>query len=196
MLVTIRRALLSVSDKTGLVDFARALAARKVELLSTGGTARLLARSGHRGDRRRHVHRLSRDHGRARQDAASARAWRPAGPARHRRCRHGEARHPAHRPAGGEPLSIRRDRRQTRTAPTPKPSRTSTSAGPRWCAPRRRITNRSPSSSIRPTIARVLADLEANDGATSIDTRSALAAKAFAHTAKYDTMVSAYLLGS
>ena len=39
MLVTIRRALLSVSDKTGLVDFARALAARKVELLSTGGTA-------------------------------------------------------------------------------------------------------------------------------------------------------------
>ena len=41
----------------------------------------------------------------------------------------------------------------------------------------------------------VLADLEANDGATSIDTRSELAAKAFAHTAKYDTMVSAYLLG-
>ena len=41
----------------------------------------------------------------------------------------------------------------------------------------------------------VLADLDANDGATSIDTRSGLAAKAFAHTAKYDTMVSEYLLG-
>ena len=38
----IRRALLSVSDKTGLVDFARALVALDVELLSTGGTARLL----------------------------------------------------------------------------------------------------------------------------------------------------------
>jgi phosphoribosylaminoimidazolecarboxamide formyltransferase/IMP cyclohydrolase len=38
----IQRALLSVSDKTGLLDFARALADRKVELLSTGGTARLL----------------------------------------------------------------------------------------------------------------------------------------------------------
>ena len=37
--------------------------------------------------------------------------------------------------------------------------------------------------------ARVLADLDANAGATSIDTRSSLAAKAFAHTAKYDTMV-------
>jgi phosphoribosylaminoimidazolecarboxamide formyltransferase/IMP cyclohydrolase len=34
----IRRALLSVSDKTGLVDFAKALASRNVELLSTGGT--------------------------------------------------------------------------------------------------------------------------------------------------------------
>lgn len=39
----IRRALLSVSDKTGIVPFARALAARGVELLSTGGTLRALA---------------------------------------------------------------------------------------------------------------------------------------------------------
>ncbi len=42
-LLPIRRALLSVSDKTGIVDFARALVERGVELLSTGGTARLLA---------------------------------------------------------------------------------------------------------------------------------------------------------
>jgi len=40
--VQIRRALLSVSDKTGLLDLARALAARDVELLSTGGTAKAL----------------------------------------------------------------------------------------------------------------------------------------------------------
>jgi phosphoribosylaminoimidazolecarboxamide formyltransferase / IMP cyclohydrolase len=39
-------ALLSVSDKTGIVDFARALAAQHVRLLSTGGTARLLADAG------------------------------------------------------------------------------------------------------------------------------------------------------
>jgi len=38
----VKRALLSVSDKTGLVDFARALADMGVELLSTGGTAKLL----------------------------------------------------------------------------------------------------------------------------------------------------------
>ena len=46
MLVKIRRALLSVSDKTGLVDFARALRARNVELLSTGGSARALRDAG------------------------------------------------------------------------------------------------------------------------------------------------------
>ncbi len=42
----IQRALLSVSDKTGLIDFARALAERGVELLSTGGTARALREAG------------------------------------------------------------------------------------------------------------------------------------------------------
>jgi len=42
----VRRALLSVSDKNGLVDLARALAARHIEILSTGGTARLLAQHG------------------------------------------------------------------------------------------------------------------------------------------------------
>ena len=44
--VTIRRALLSVSDKRGLVELGRALAARGVELLSTGGTAAALIAAG------------------------------------------------------------------------------------------------------------------------------------------------------
>ncbi|MES1163564.1 MAG: bifunctional phosphoribosylaminoimidazolecarboxamide formyltransferase/IMP cyclohydrolase, partial [Rhizobacter sp.] len=39
-------ALLSVSDKSGIVDFARALHGQGVKLLSTGGTARLLADNG------------------------------------------------------------------------------------------------------------------------------------------------------
>ncbi|HTN51073.1 MAG TPA: bifunctional phosphoribosylaminoimidazolecarboxamide formyltransferase/IMP cyclohydrolase [Anaeromyxobacter sp.] len=42
----VRRALVSVSDKTGLVPFARRLAALGVELLSTGGTQRALAEAG------------------------------------------------------------------------------------------------------------------------------------------------------
>ncbi|WP_027154587.1 bifunctional phosphoribosylaminoimidazolecarboxamide formyltransferase/IMP cyclohydrolase [Mesorhizobium sp. WSM2561] len=45
-LVPVRRALLSVFDKTGLIDFARALAAAGVELVSTGGTAKAIAEAG------------------------------------------------------------------------------------------------------------------------------------------------------
>ena len=42
----VRRALLSVTDKTGLVEFARQLTAMRVELISTGGTARALREGG------------------------------------------------------------------------------------------------------------------------------------------------------
>ncbi|MBN8598884.1 MAG: bifunctional phosphoribosylaminoimidazolecarboxamide formyltransferase/IMP cyclohydrolase [Planctomycetes bacterium] len=45
-LVTIRRAILSVSDKTGLIEFARALARRDIEIISTGGTAAALEKAG------------------------------------------------------------------------------------------------------------------------------------------------------
>src|ERR1700712_3761943 len=45
-IVAIRRALISVSDKSGLVPFAQALAARGVEILSTGGSAKTLREAG------------------------------------------------------------------------------------------------------------------------------------------------------
>jgi phosphoribosylaminoimidazolecarboxamide formyltransferase/IMP cyclohydrolase len=45
-LAPLRRALISVSDKTGVVEFARALSQRGVEILSTGGTCRLLREEG------------------------------------------------------------------------------------------------------------------------------------------------------
>ncbi len=44
--MTIQRALLSVSDKTGLIEFARALSQAGVELLSTGGTAKAIRDAG------------------------------------------------------------------------------------------------------------------------------------------------------
>ena len=43
---TIRRALISVSDKTGLIEFARALVGRGIQLISTGGTAKALRDEG------------------------------------------------------------------------------------------------------------------------------------------------------
>src|SRR5262245_10598671 len=42
----VQRALISVYDKTGIVEFARALAELQVEIVSTGGTSRLLAANG------------------------------------------------------------------------------------------------------------------------------------------------------
>ncbi|PYM76945.1 MAG: IMP cyclohydrolase, partial [Candidatus Rokuibacteriota bacterium] len=42
----VRRALISVHDKTGIVAFSQALTALGVEILSTGGTAKLLRESG------------------------------------------------------------------------------------------------------------------------------------------------------
>jgi phosphoribosylaminoimidazolecarboxamide formyltransferase/IMP cyclohydrolase len=42
-MLSIKRALISVSDKSGIVDFAKALAEQGIEILSTGGTAKLLA---------------------------------------------------------------------------------------------------------------------------------------------------------
>ena len=45
-MATIRRAILSVTDKTGLAEFAKRLTAMQVELVSTGGTAKLLRDCG------------------------------------------------------------------------------------------------------------------------------------------------------
>ena len=45
-LTPIRRALISVSDKSGLVEFARALVELGVEIISTGGTARAIRDAG------------------------------------------------------------------------------------------------------------------------------------------------------
>jgi phosphoribosylaminoimidazolecarboxamide formyltransferase/IMP cyclohydrolase len=44
--MAVQRALISVFDKTGIVEFARRLAALKIEILSTGGTAKLLREAG------------------------------------------------------------------------------------------------------------------------------------------------------
>src|SRR5205814_2122322 len=62
----VNRALLSVSDKSGLIDFARALVGHGIELISTGGTAKEIAEAGRPGGARR-AHRQRR-----RDDAAAA----------------------------------------------------------------------------------------------------------------------------
>ena len=72
----VERALLSVFDKTGIVELARRLAALKIEIVSTGGTAKLLREAGCNGARRFRFDRMAGDAGRAREDAAPESARR------------------------------------------------------------------------------------------------------------------------
>ena len=108
----IKQALISVSDKTGVLELARALSAMGVNILSTGGTAKLLADNGVAGDRSRRLHRLPGNAGWPGQDPASEGAWRHPGAARFSRAcgRAGTAWHSDHRHGRGEPLSVRADR--------------------------------------------------------------------------------------
>jgi phosphoribosylaminoimidazolecarboxamide formyltransferase/IMP cyclohydrolase len=194
MLVTIKRALLSVSDKTGLVEFARALVARRVELLSTGGTARALRDAGlpvvdvgtYTGFPEIMDGRVKTLHPRVHGGLLGRRGVDDAVMEQHDIPR----------------IDLLAVNLYPFAATVAKPDCTYAEAienidigGPAMVRAASK-NHESVTVIVDPAdYAQVLADLDANDGATSIDTRSELAAKAFAHTAKYDTMVSAYLLG-
>ena len=142
--MAIRCALLSVSDKTGLLPFAAALAERGVTLLSTGGTAKALAAAGIAGRDGRELHRLARGHGRPREDAAPARARR-----------HPDARRAPttaiSSASAAQPIDLvvvnlypfEKTLAQAGVAARGDRSRTSTSAARRWCAARPRTTRAS-----------------------------------------------------
>jgi phosphoribosylaminoimidazolecarboxamide formyltransferase/IMP cyclohydrolase len=193
MLVTIRRALLSVSDKTGLVDFARQLAARKVELLSTGGTARLLIDAGipvievsaYTGFPEIMDGRVKTLHPRVHGGLLGRRGIDEAVMAKH----------------DIPPIDLLVVNLYPFAQTVAKPDCTYADAienidigGPAMVRAASK-NHESVTVIVDPAdYALVAADLDSNAGATSIDTRSRLAAKAFAHTARYDTMVSNYLM--
>ena len=77
--VPVRRAIVSVADKAGLVPFGRALASLGVEIVSTGSTAALLDEAGVPVRAVADVTGLPRDDGRAGQDAASRHPRRDPG---------------------------------------------------------------------------------------------------------------------
>ena len=191
MSAPIAQALLSVSDKTGLVEFARGLAALGVKLLSTGGTAKALADAGlagHRiGDytgfpemldgRVKTLHPKVHGGILARRDVPAHAAALAA--------------HGIPRSTSSSSTSIRFARpSRSAAARSTKRSRTSTSAARRWCAPRRRTRRTSASSSIRRTTRALLAELARTASALSDATRFALARKAFSHTAAYDGAIA------
>ena len=185
MRTKITRALLSVYDKTGLVELARGLqrprrasscrraarprrsptpASRSPTVDDVTGCPRCSTTGSSRCTRRSTA---------ASSPTAASRRTAPTS------SQHGIA---AVRPRRVEPLPVR--------AATPA-SRPSTSAARRWCAPRRRTTRGSPSSRARRSTTPCSRSCDANDGTVGDDTRRALALEAFAHTAAYDAAIVA-----
>jgi phosphoribosylaminoimidazolecarboxamide formyltransferase/IMP cyclohydrolase len=195
LLTPVRRALLSVSDKTGIVEFARELKERGIELLSTGGTAKLLVNHGisvkevaeHTGfpeimggrvktlhpkihggllGRRGLDEAVMRAHDIVPIDLLAVNLYPFAATVSRAGCSYDDA---VDNIDIGGPAMVRAAAKN----------------------------HASVTVVVDPSDYRALLDeLAANQGATNVAMRQKLAAKAFAHTAQYDAMVSAYFTGA
>ena len=192
MLLPVRRALLSVSDKTGLVELARWLASQNIEILSTGGTARLLLNAGltvrevssYTGFPEIMDGRVKTLHPKIHGGLLGRRGVDDAVMALHQiapidllvvnlypfaetvsrpNCGYAEAIE--HIDIGGPAMLRAAAKNHDSVSVVVDPS----------------------------DYATVLEELQAHAGHTTLALRSRLAAKVFAHTARYDTMVASYL---
>ena len=195
-LVKITRALISVSDKTGLIEFARALADRGVALLSTGGTAAAIKAAGlavtdvseHTGFPEMMDGRVKTLHPKVHGGLLAIR-----GNAEH------DASAKAHDIAPIDLLVVNL-----------YPFEATVAAGASYDHCIENIDIGGPAM-IRAAAKnhdgvavvvtpddyqRVLSELASNDGATTLATRKALAAKAYARTAAYDAAISTWFAGA
>jgi phosphoribosylaminoimidazolecarboxamide formyltransferase/IMP cyclohydrolase len=195
LLNVVRRALLSVSDKTGIVEFARELNERGVELLSTGGTAKLLMHHGisvkevaaYTGFPEIMGGRLKTLHPKIHGGLLGRRGIDDAVMQDH----------------GIEPIDLLAVNLYPFAATVARPGCTYEDAvenidigGPAMVRAAAK-NHASVAVIVDPADYRGLLDeLAANQGRTNSGLRRQLAAKAFAHTAQYDAMVSAYFTGA
>jgi phosphoribosylaminoimidazolecarboxamide formyltransferase / IMP cyclohydrolase len=191
----VRRALLSVSDKTGIVEFARELRERGIELLSTGGTAKLLTSHGipvkevaeHTGFPEIMGGRVKTLHPKIHGGLLGRRGLDEAVMREH----------------AIEPIDLLAVNLYPFAATVSRPDCTYEDAvdnidigGPAMVRAAAK-NHASVTVVVDPQDYRSLLDeLAANQGGTHIAMRQKLAAKAFAHTAQYDAMVSAYFTGA
>jgi phosphoribosylaminoimidazolecarboxamide formyltransferase / IMP cyclohydrolase len=195
LLTPVRRALLSVSDKTGVVEIARALHARGIALLSTGGTAKLLAQEGipvrevsdytgfpeimdgrvktlhpriHGGllGRRGLDENVMQSHGIEPIDLLIVNLYPFAAAVARSDCSYADAIENID--VGGPAMLRAAAKNHASVAVIVDPA----------------------------DYDALLAELAVHGGQTSLELRQRLAAKAFAHTAQYDAMVAAFLSGA
>jgi phosphoribosylaminoimidazolecarboxamide formyltransferase/IMP cyclohydrolase len=195
VLTPVRRALLSVSDKTGIVEFARELRERGIELLSTGGTAKLLTSHGipvkevaeHTGFPEIMGGRVKTLHPKIHGGLLGRRGLDEAVMREH----------------AIEPIDLLAVNLYPFAATVSRPDCTYEDAvdnidigGPAMV--RAAAKNHAfVTVVVDPQDYRAILDeLAANQGGTNIAMRQKLSAKAFAHTAQYDAMVSAYFTGA
>jgi phosphoribosylaminoimidazolecarboxamide formyltransferase/IMP cyclohydrolase len=194
--IRIRQALISVSDKTGLVELARALAELRVSILSTGGTAKLLSSGGVRvtevadytgypemlDGRLKTLHPKIHGGLLARRDLPEHMA--------------------AIKDAGAEPIDLVVVNLYPFQQTVARADCTFDEAienidigGPSMV--RAAAKNHAGVAVVTDPAdyAAVLAEMKARGGALSAATRFALARKAFAHTAAYDAAIANYLTG-
>jgi phosphoribosylaminoimidazolecarboxamide formyltransferase/IMP cyclohydrolase len=195
VLTPVRRALLSVSDKTGIVEFARELKERGIELLSTGGTAKLLTSHGisvkevaeHTGFPEIMGGRLKTLHPKIHGGLLGRRGVDENIMTTHEI----------------EPIDLLAVNLYPFAATVSRPDCTYEDAvenidigGPAMVRAAAK-NHTSVTVVVDPGDYRELLDeLAANQGGTNVAMRQKLAAKAFAHTAQYDAMVSAYFTGA
>jgi phosphoribosylaminoimidazolecarboxamide formyltransferase / IMP cyclohydrolase len=190
--MTIRRALLSVSDKDGLLEFAQALHKRGVAMLSTGGTATLLERAGvpvtqvssHTGFPEIMDGRVKTLHPKIHGGLLGRRDVDDAVMRQH----------------GIEPIDLLVVNLYPFAATIAKPGCTYEDAienidigGPAMVRAAAKNHDRVAVIVDPADYPVVLDELSGGDGALSEATRKRLAAKAFAHTASYDSAVASYL---
>ena len=195
MLTPVRRALLSVSDKTGIVEFARELKERGIEILSTGGTAKLLTQHGVS------VKEVAEHTGFPEIMGGRVKTLHPKihGGLLGRRGTDEDIMHEH----GIEPIDLLAVNLYPFAATVSRPDCAYEDAvenidigGPAMVRAAAK-NHASVVVVVDPNDYRgILDELAANHGATHIVMRQKLSAKAFAHTAQYDAMVSAYFTGA
>lgn len=194
-LVRPRRAIVSVSDKAGLVPFVQALARRGVEIISTGGTASVLGAAG--------IPVTPIDAVTGFPEILSGRV-KTLHPKVHGGLL-GLRNDPAHaqqmRQHNIEPIDLvcvnlyPFEATVARNAPFEETIENIDIGGPSMIRSAAKNFEFVAVVTSPDQYARVVADLEANDGATTHALRAELAAHAFARTARYDAAIASYLLG-
>jgi phosphoribosylaminoimidazolecarboxamide formyltransferase/IMP cyclohydrolase len=191
----IERALLSVSDKTDLVGFARALAERGVELVSTGGTAKALAEAGLT------VIDVAQLTGSPEMMDGRVKTLHPKVHGGLLAIRHNKDHAAAMKQHGIRPIDLLVvnlypfEQTVTKRAPFDDCIENIDIGGPAMI--RAAAKNHADVAVVvEPAdYAAVLAELAAHDGATTLALRKKLAAKAYARTAAYDAAISNWFAG-